>query len=252
MNLNKKRVISAADLTPGEDYPVQKGDYGYAVNLLLQEGVIKYSMPSKLEGIDPSSEYPFKVNNNSYRYFLPAPYEACQKAWLRDNKVKVGDRVKIIQDLKSPEVVVDKIDSDGIWVKIKDGYGVAFRMVPYFCLEKLEVPEYRKYTSGEMKSLVGQVIERKEHAILNSAGDRFVVVGFFPHAVEGKEMISILTEHGMCRYNSLQLSELFERVNSEGNKSPCRVLIEETLPFGGMIRVPFQDGYFPTPLGDNK
>lgn len=119
-----------------------------------------------LDDIDTSGNYsPFITDEKDYPFIIrkkEPSYEERQAEWIKENDIKVGDKVRIIKESPPEEGFVDemkplvgtigeikKINDDDIQVYTEDK--VDWWRWPYYCLEKVEEPE-KKYVPFDLNN----------------------------------------------------------------------------------------------------
>ncbi len=202
-------------------HEVEVGDYGWA-----EDGVASLKRQVELGtpvgvvvSIDDSLHpYPFEIGFGEtkvcYKYFYPAPYELAQEAWVKENELKVGDRVRVTRTWERSE----------LWHgSTMQGVGVGYELevvgivpsgiildrceAPYFAIEKVK-EEYRPYTDEEMEELVGEVLVRNGNYPEESIR-RVLVVGYS----DGK--IIVPSSVGNLHYDAQGVLDCFRHVTGE-------------------------------------
>ena len=148
MEFDNKKVLTV--FTKNE---VNKGDLGWFSDTPyeLKQAVENEEKLSEIESInkDNMAAHVFIKKHRDclflYRYFYPAPYEYLQEQWVKENDLKVGDRVKVTREWEFEEggfkfaydgsevgsihtvveIYEDCIDTSDFWL-------------PYYAIEKVE------------------------------------------------------------------------------------------------------------------
>jgi hypothetical protein len=168
MEFDKSKILTVVTADKAK-----KGMCGWVSNHpKLLESYVKQQKPDILGDVVPESTYPFSDGSAFYSLFYPVPepepaYAKGQAKWVRDNDLKVGDKVKIVRDFYFGEGGFNFAFlgfSDGIMpvVEIKEneiiGKFDGFRYhLPYFVLEKVK-ETYRVYNENELNDLVGTTV----------------------------------------------------------------------------------------------
>lgn len=162
-------IVTAKDILAGN---VKKEDIigkkGWFLDVIPSDMSLNYIIrlagnPRVLGGINCDESYPFadnaEISDDYHLYFLPEkepPYEERQAEWIKENDIKVGDKVKILRGFEPYERGVGtRMDSDhymdnligtisevsniepnriSVW---SNEHGQAWSW-PYFVLEKVE------------------------------------------------------------------------------------------------------------------
>jgi hypothetical protein len=178
----------------------------------------KRQLPKELEAVH-GYEYKFRFqvkDGDAYSYFLPAPYSYFQAKWVKENNLKVGDKVEVVRGWKRWEKgfsfsqgavdVGDKgpviqIEEESIRVNIGSG---TFHSYPYFAIEKVE-GEYRPYSKEALAGLVGETLVRNGNYPEESIR-RVLVVGYS----DGK--IIVPSSVGNLHYDAQGVLDCFRHV----------------------------------------
>ena len=182
MEFDRRKILTIA--TCEQAQVGQKGWFGDDADTLLYKTLNE--KPEELTYINDSSDlYPFGSVNDCYAYFYPEEsYEMRQIAWVKDNDIKIGDKVRVVREADNYkdawgntwEYGIDpfigkvyevlKIKEEGIILNHKGCF-----LFPYFVLEKVKT-SFRPFSSEELNKLVGKVVKLKAG---ESAGKRSLV-----------------------------------------------------------------------------
>lgn len=180
----------------------------------------KRQLPKELEAVH-GYEYKFRFqvkDGDPYSYFLPAPYSYFQAKWVKENDLKVGDRVRLIRDwLKGengyPFVKLSHMSVGDIFtVREIRSYTILVveddcAYLPYFAIEKVE-GEYRPYSKEALAGLVGETLVRN-NKYPDEPIRRVMVIGYS----EGKVVVP--SSVGNLHYSGQGILDCFHHVTGE-------------------------------------
>lgn len=151
-------------LTPFNSEKGREGDIGWFANTPreLKALVGDFEKAKELVECDGMITMPFvSEDGNVSMFFYPASYEYLQEKWVKENDLKVGDRVKITrywgEDEKGFSYFCPAVIENRIFI-VKNIFSDHIRAcefpkflmwsLPYFAIEKV-VEEYRPFANAE-------------------------------------------------------------------------------------------------------
>lgn len=147
-------------------HEVEVGDYGWFgdSHSKMKEVVGSKLTIAKITDIDRKANFPFiradfpfiRADCIEYTYFYPAPYYLAQEAWLKDNDLVVGDKVKVTREWAYNEKGFDtwaggRLEYKLYTVKMISRCGILTEegvVLPYFVIKRIK-DEYRPFKNAD-------------------------------------------------------------------------------------------------------